>query len=184
MTKIWRGAVKNRQGAVSHKRPLAELVTMSVTSWLSHTSHGNGSVFGFVWRSSPQAREGEEPARGEHLLPTASDALQNGGKNPDPSTRHLHANLILPKPVPTSCYGTAGNLQLRSALGSSSFAQHFGLSLNFIMDCWELICRRLSQRGLVSPGSSRKMYPNHPWLLPATPAAQLGCCWRFRHRMD
>lgn len=145
------------------------------------TSHGNGSVFGFAWRNSPRAKRGEESARGEHLLQTASNMLQNRGKNPDPSTRHLHANFILPKPVPTSHSGTAGNLQL-----PSSFAQHFGLSLNFNTDCRELPMPP-SQRRPDAPGSGREMFPNHPQLLPAAPAAQPGqpgCCQRFRHRMD
>lgn len=98
---------KNSQGAVSHKGGLWQSWSPCLSPAGSATlvPHGNGSVFGFAWRNSPQARRGEEPVRGEHLLQTASDTLQNGGKTPDPSTRHPHANLILPKPVPTSHSG-------------------------------------------------------------------------------
>jgi len=57
---------------------------------------------------------------------------------------------------------TAGNPQLGSAQGSSSFAQRFGLSLNFNMDGREIPMALTESAGPGSPGSGREMLPNHP----------------------
>lgn len=153
--KIWKGAGKNSQGAVSHKGALWQ-------SWprqppagsATLMPQGNGSVFGFAWRNCPQARRGEELAHRKHLFQPPIYCKM--GEKADPKTWHLHANLILPKLVPTSNPGRAGNLQL----GSSPFAQYFGLSLNLNMDHTELLMLLIESAGkcsrmpLAAPSSS------------------------------
>lgn len=153
LSKFGRVWGKNSQGAVSHRGHLWQSWSpcLSPAGSATLTPHSKGSVFGFAWRNSPQARRGEEPACGAYLLQTASNTLQNRGKTPGLSTRHPDANLTLPKPVPTSHSGMAGNLQLGSAQGSSSFAQCFGLSLNFNTDFRELHLSLIESAGARQP---------------------------------
>lgn len=55
---------KNSQGAVSHKGGLWQSWSpcLSPAGSATLTPHGNGSVFGFAWRNSPQARRGAASA--------------------------------------------------------------------------------------------------------------------------